>query len=171
MEYFVNNVNVTKCEFYIPETAPNEDGDEFLDVCNFPNLYNSFCEENKNCWYKQLQRIKTECEQYKKSKQASYEAMQEQWNNAINENRLLKSALKNKNLVAIAEENEKLKSENNELKIHITALTDLRTQDFNLKIKKENMLKEIKELCDAWYFTGDDRHEEILELIKELSNE
>lgn len=65
MEYFVNNVNVTKCEFYIPETAPNEDDDEFLDVCNFPNLYNSFCEENKNCWYKQLQRIKAECEQLK----------------------------------------------------------------------------------------------------------
>ena len=64
----IDGVDVNKCEFYIPETQPNEDEDEFLDVCNFPNSYNSFCYENKDCWYKQLQRAKEELKQYKKSK-------------------------------------------------------------------------------------------------------
>lgn len=39
----------------------------------------------------QLQQLKTEFEQYKKSKQASYEAMQIEWNKAINELRDLKA--------------------------------------------------------------------------------
>lgn len=41
----------------------------------------------------ELKRLEKEFEQYKKSKQASYESMQTEWNNAINKNREYKQAL------------------------------------------------------------------------------
>ena len=109
------------CEFYFEDNgviAPDGTSEK-TGLCTSPekSCENSdCCVCNPNCYFKQLQRAKAELEQYKKSKQASYENMQEQWNNAINENRLLKAALKNKNFVAIAEENEKLKKEIKDLK-------------------------------------------------------
>ena len=52
--------------------------------------YKIFCEENQNCDHKQLARKTQELEQYKTSKQASYEALQKQCNELELQNRKLK---------------------------------------------------------------------------------
>ena len=54
------------------------------------DVYKScLCVKNTDCDYKQLARKTQELEQYKKSKQASYESMQREWNEATLENRKL----------------------------------------------------------------------------------
>lgn len=119
METFINGVNVYECRFYIPETKPNEDGDEFLDVCNFPNLYHSFCEENKDCWYKQLQRTKKENELLKrrnnilcKEKDFLYSEMQD----LRKENEDLNYYIKEYKIVWEIDKKEKYKQALNEIK-------------------------------------------------------
>lgn len=52
--------------------------------------YKIFCEENQNCDHKQLARKTQKLEQYKASKQASYEALQKQCNELELKNRKLK---------------------------------------------------------------------------------
>lgn len=84
-----DGVNVAECkELHIKEGYA-----ENCDLTNCP------CWQNPNCYFKQLQRAKAELEQYKKSKQASYETMEREWNAAINEYR------------KIIAENERLKEE------------------------------------------------------------
>ena len=85
-EVNIDDVNVAEC-MYAANSIPIDCEN---DTC--------FCYENTNCYFKQLQRAKAELEQYKKSKQASYEVMQREWNAAINEYR------------KIIIENEKLKN-------------------------------------------------------------
>lgn len=112
-EVIIDGVNVAECSLYCNGNCLRymTDKNSIEEVkCN------SYCDFGAYARQEQLQRAKAELEQYKKSKQASYEAMQEQWNNAINENRLLRATLKNKNFVAIVEENERLKAENEKLK-------------------------------------------------------
>lgn len=94
-EVIIDGCNVAKC-YSISTDYKNRY------VCESTSIsmkYNHFCNENPNCYFKQLQRAKAELEQYKKSKQASYEAMQIEWNKAVNELRDVKA------------ENEKLKAE------------------------------------------------------------
>lgn len=83
----IDGCNVAECKHF-------EDAD-----CLNPAETVLSCEAQPDCLFKQLQRAKAELEQYKKSKQASYENMQAEWNKAVNELRDLKT------------ENEKLKAE------------------------------------------------------------
>lgn len=90
-EIIIDGCNVAECEFFGK-----------YNVCkayvNMPKPCG--CEYNPDCYFKQLQRAKAELEQYKKSKQASYEAMQREWNKAVNE------------LRDVEAENERLKNRN-----------------------------------------------------------
>ena len=99
-EVIIDGVNVAECDRYCKFDNRNE-----------PNKCYSYISEGYSdckpkeyqCFFyvkeieKQLQLAEAEFEQYKKSKQASYESMQTEWNNAINELRDVKA------------ENEKLK--------------------------------------------------------------
>lgn len=58
---------------------------EKQDLINYFELREGGMEEDIQYWKNKAQEIYKELEQYKKSKQASYEAMQIEWNNAVNE--------------------------------------------------------------------------------------
>lgn len=106
----VDGVDVSGCDFLAKED----------DYCSYSGEHRAYkgqcgcsdeemCKDHPNCFYKkalkQLQRKAQECEelkeevdllrQYKGSKQASYESMQAEWNNAVSQNRdLLKQVEK-----------------------------------------------------------------------------
>lgn len=65
----IYNVNVSKCEYYKEFSVPNEDCDEYNDVCECSITESAFCfdECNHNCYYKQLKRKEQECEELKKT--------------------------------------------------------------------------------------------------------
>ena len=91
-EVIIDGCNVAECQYF--NKVVNEEP-----YCNIDEEHLYTCSSDENCYYKQLQRAKAELEQYKKSKQASYEVMQKEWNNAVNELRDIKT------------KNEKLKAE------------------------------------------------------------
>ena len=78
----VHGVDVSKCDRLNLASAYGWDDP---DMCSIP-----CCKNAPNCLFKQLARKTQELEQYKKSKQASYETMQREWNKATLENRKLK---------------------------------------------------------------------------------
>ena len=124
-EVIIDGVNVAECEFL---------DDKYCNLSNERNErlpFPEICSEYEDCLYKQLQRVKAKLEQYKKSKQASYEAMQEQWNYAIN------------TLRDVEAENERLKEElrNNETAYQIELAT------YNMECG--NLLNENKDLYDS----------------------
>ena len=57
---------------------------------NLCGAYTCHCKDKPNCYFKQLARKTQELEQYKASKQASYEALQKQCNELELQNRKLK---------------------------------------------------------------------------------
>ena len=63
-----DDVNVRKCEYYKEFSDPNEDCDEYNDVCECSITESAFCfdECNSNCYYKQLKRKEQECEELKR---------------------------------------------------------------------------------------------------------
>ena len=64
-EIMIDGVNVAECRCFIENTAPNVDGDEFLEVCENVYTESSYCENNKDCYYKQLNRLQAENEELK----------------------------------------------------------------------------------------------------------
>ena len=76
-QIIINGCNVSGCSYYNPLGNYNCGGTKK-------------CSQWSNCYFKQLARKTQELEQYKKSKQASYETMQREWNKATLENRKLK---------------------------------------------------------------------------------
>lgn len=81
------------------------------------------CENKPVCYYKQLKRKEQECEEFETALDNVRRA-KEEWQSIAKikeqECHLLKQALKDKNIVAMAEENEKLKAENRKLKEHLS---------------------------------------------------
>ena len=120
-QIIIDGIDVSGCIYY-------EDG-----KCLNGEMVQCNCKKVAVCYYKEYKRKEQECEelkenlpnaitrlmgeldqlkaenevlkQYKASKQASYESMQREWNEAVNENRELKA------------ENEELKDKNNRLTI------------------------------------------------------
>lgn len=131
-EVYINGCNVAKCYFYYKGECRCEldctdlyKNETIIELAIRSPEHNYMeCKPSDNCYFKQLQRAKAELEQYKKSKQASYESMQAEWNNAVNELRDVKA------------ENEKLKAKLRLLK---------NTVPFNIEdyIKDNPELKEI----------------------------
>ena len=91
----------------------------------------------------QLQKAKTELEQYKKSKQASYESMQIEWNKVVNELRDIKSENKIEFKQYYKLENEKLKTENEELN---NKIEKIKSRFSSTKKANKQYKKEIEEL-------------------------
>ena len=140
-EVIIDDVNVAECEFL--------DEWEHCGICremidgHCLVVKDIECKTYSNCYYKQLQRAKAELEQYKKSKQASYESMQEQWNIAVNELRDLKASDKIEFKQFYKAENERLQVENEKLKAYIVWLKN------NSTIKEDNAILDNKEIYDA----------------------
>ena len=84
-QIMINGVDVGGCRFYQIKANKLYPKAQY---CG--SMRNIFCEDNPNCYFKKLARKTQELEQYKKSKQASYETMQREWNKATLENRKLK---------------------------------------------------------------------------------
>lgn len=107
----------------------------------------------------QLARKTQELEQYKKSKQASYEVMQEEWNKAINEKRKLKQEFEDLK--------SKLKNEKEAVKIEIKNLnklldyTDKQLQEA-IKTKCSDcesvVISENGKLCKSYTKSLDENH-------------
>lgn len=111
-QIIIDGVNVLNCGHYSQFEGETENAcyimqKTFIGKEEISKEYCS-CETYPNCYYKQLKRKEQELEQYKKSKQASYETMQTEWNEAINEVSQLKK------------ENEELKKRNKNLDNSIT---------------------------------------------------
>jgi len=116
----IDGVDVSECTYYSHNGYKN---------VSCMNAHNGMMKcENFPCYYKQFQRVKAELEQYKKSKQASYEVMQVEWNKARNE------------LKDIKTNNELLLNINSKLKVELfIAETSLKEQiEENEKLKQEN---------------------------------
>lgn len=64
-----DDIDVSKCEYYKEYSAPNEDGDEYNDICECSITDSAFCfdECNSNCYYKQLKQAEQECEELKQT--------------------------------------------------------------------------------------------------------
>lgn len=133
-EIIIDGVNVAECEFI--------DNGEIKNACKLGYWtdvldYTPNCVNNKKCVFKklalQLQRAKAELEQYKASKQASYESMQEQWNNAVNELRDLKASDKIEFKQYYKAENERMKAEIEKLKQALEEIEEIAyTTDFDI---------------------------------------
>lgn len=83
----IDGVTVSRCCYY------NEGkclGCFVLDKNDCISCY-GICKKINDCYYKNWKRKEQELEQYKKSKQASYETMQKEWNEAKNEVKKLKA--------------------------------------------------------------------------------
>ena len=128
-QIIIDGCNVSGCSYYNPLGNYNCSG------CRR-------CEERPNCYFKQLTRKTQELEQYKASKQASYEALQKQCNELELQNRKLK------------QECEELKKELNgseKWRIKAESLNE------KLSIEKYHYLKALEEIegfrkkhCDFW---------------------
>ncbi len=91
----INGVDVRECENFVNNYM-------YKNSCNKAS-YITKCEIGNNCHYKQLKRKEQECEklkkeneilqQYRGSKQASYEAMQKLWNEAEYDRKKYKKCL------------------------------------------------------------------------------
>ena len=81
-------IDVSGCKDYRPYSVPNEDGDEFNDICDNASEESSFCYKNPSCYYKQLKRLQAENEELKKIIET-----QIPWHNCNNCNKDYKQAL------------------------------------------------------------------------------
>ena len=92
----MSNKDVKVCKYYLEQNFYNEDGE-----CS-QGYSKRMCKDISDCYFKQLQHKEEELNQYKKSKQASYEQMQVEWNKVTWDNRKLEQ--ENKRLREALEE-------------------------------------------------------------------
>lgn len=121
-EIIIDGVNVKECEHHTNLTMN----------CTLMPLQNLVCNKNPNCYYKQLKRLEAENEQLKQ------------------ENHAIKRALKDKNIVAIVEENERLKVQLDIDKNQINYLID-ENKELN---QYEQALEEIREIAKPKFVNG-----------------
>ena len=149
---------------------------------------------SENCYkYKQAEQLKADFEQYKSSKQASYEEMQKRWNEVELENRKLKASLDEKNdllqKLGISATGEfkrikyfvdKLVAENEELKNFHINLVGVKECEIKELLKLKQTLTEIKEIAEVDCSCGHnqmcicnvcDKFDEILQKISEVEDE
>lgn len=184
-QIIIDNVDASGCE-WIREVGLDS---EYICTCNSPNKTSGYCKDNPNCYYKQLKRKEQECEalkaeleQYKASKQASYEALQKKCNELELENRKLKEYQK------LLEEQMKF----NQSELELSLSSEINRSEFLLKEfkrvdkQKDNWrekaerykqtLTEIKEIADAitngYHFTNNiEEHlkESAKQILREIS--
>lgn len=150
-EIYIDGCNVAKCKY----TNGLYNG---VYGCINLNL-NPACFKNPNCYFKQLQRAKAELEQYKKSKQASYEAMQREWNAAINEYR------------KIILENEKLKKEVETWSYQAEKRAEIGDVWYDTALKYKQALEEVAKYCNKCNLKADYTACEVLKIINEVLND
>lgn len=113
------------------------------------------CEYYSNCYFKQLKRLEQQIETYQLSENEAKEIIAEvNYKNKKlrEENNILKQAIKNKNFVAIVEENEKLQKE-----IYATRYSRLEMyESFETECNKyKQALEEIRSYCDEQNLKAD----------------
>lgn len=75
-EIIIDGVNVAECPDF--DRYFSKITNQYLDKCN-ADIDSPYCEGNPNCYYKQLQRLKTENEKYKQA----LEEVRDSFNNRI----------------------------------------------------------------------------------------
>ena len=148
-EIIIDGVNVARCKYYLSTGYCQLQMIFQGMILKLPfgkHLECNLCE--KDCYYKQLKRLEAE-------------------------NKLLKGTLKDKNFVAIVENNEKLEAENAKLKEDLRiCCTCERTKDNYM-----NVLQNIKEIAEEYHHnkprllcTMDKFIEQILQKISEVED-
>ena len=136
-------IDVSKCEYYKEYSDPNEDGDEYNDVCECSITESAFCfdECNSNCYFKNWQHKERECDELNlenfdlKDRLQHTEFVLETANSTIklNEQQL-----------------DQLKVENEELKNAYARLNALYNDNCNFTGKLEETLTEIIEIAKPY---------------------
>ena len=124
---------------------------------------------NRQC--EQLDQLKSEndtLKQYKASKQASYESMQREWNQAVNENRELKADNKHLNdllnqALKELEELQNLKDEDS-LRVVILARENERLKEL---LAQDQCFQDKSHKCVKSFYI-DERHKQAIEKVREL---
>lgn len=174
-EIIIDGCNVAECKHRISCLNDNNDIQCKVGIYRDDDvIIIPICKDNPNCYFKQLQRAKAELEQYKKSKQASYETMQAEWNKAVNELRDLKASDKIEFKQHYKAENERLKKDIHNIYENCKCCDEF-YMDKCSYIKKENKykqaLEEIKELLRGHQIADKARIEIILDLINKALND
>ena len=90
----IHNVDVSGCKYYIADNGVQYNGCyELTDMCEC-NKEDDFCDDNPNCYYKQLKRKEQKCEELRNKLNSNIERMNEQNEKLHNENKELKSYIK-----------------------------------------------------------------------------
>lgn len=159
-QIIINGVDVSGCDFLAKEDIYNSYSGvttAYKGQCGCSD--DEMCKDHRNCGYKklarQLQRKTAELDEYKKSKQSSYEALQARANELEMSNR-------------------KLKQECEELKAYAQAQENQRETYYKEFLRKDKALDEIEEISDDYnrvektsqYYR--DGFEEILDIISKV---
>ena len=145
-QIMINGVDVSGCKYYLHNTHKNC-GVGLVDC------------EGKDCIFKQLARKTQEFEQYKKSKQASYETMQREWNKVTLENRSLKKECEGlKERLKILDEED--------------IVYEITENEFNKMNAYRKALEEIEDICNvADRYELEELQETIFNIIDQAKGE
>lgn len=156
-EIIIDGVNVAECEYFLyrnkEEISERSCGDGLVNC------------EGKNCMYKQLKRLEAENEKLNKlleeegkivqTKTGTIFTLSEQNKVLREENKQMKQenqayrrSIKDTNIVAIVEENERLKKEYNELYDKYEQLQSLYQDEHCDNLKYKQALEEIREIVN-----------------------
>ena len=155
----IDGCNVAECEDYAEKHDILMPYGKIKTYQGYCYSSNDYC-NGKDCHFKQLQRLKKENEelkQYKQSKQASYEAMQREWNYAIN------------TLRDVEAKNEKLKKE---LTVSKKLLKETQHYLNTIGNKTEEIKKASITLAEGLNFRQEivEKYKTTLEYIRDLNN-
>ena len=94
-QIIIDDIDVSKCEYYKEYSNPNEDGDEYNDICECSITESAFCFDkyNSNCYYKQLKRKEQECDRLKHDNEYEVGALEKTIDNLKAENDSLFKAI------------------------------------------------------------------------------
>lgn len=134
----INGVEVERCTHFYKDDY----------TCDYAENHNVFCIDYKDCHYKQRKRLEQENEKLKKEVKQSGSAFIKKGDYAREleqENNLLKQTLKDKNFVAIVEENKKLLQTLQEIK---EIAKEWMNNDWSCFHCRSNMDEKLKEILD-----------------------
>lgn len=155
-EVIIDGVNVTRCEFldygiiysgkkYYCKTLKDEFGD-YIDGDE------PYCNNNPNCLFKQLQREKQKCKQYRIT-QKHYNQVIKELQAYIKEDLSPQAQMLNKQLECFQQKVKELQSENEELKdkLRTTGVIELYVTKNEAEQKADRykqVLKDVKNICE-----------------------
>ena len=114
-QIIIDGVDVSGCKYYIADNGVQYNGCyELTDICEC-NKEDDFCDDNPNCYYKQLARKEQECEE-----------LEGRLKYIINENKVLKDCATDEHIDIVALKNyiSTLEHHNDQLKAEVKSKTE-----------------------------------------------